>query len=177
MARKPHQRRRRKKLFVPTINATLALGALADQDLISATLGQNPGIETFLMSMKATWNLDNATPGEGPILVGVAHEDYTDAEIEEYLENTQSWSPQDLVGQEIANRKIRIVGSFGNTARGGTATTSTERLQDGKPIKTICRWVNSDSQSLKIWAFNKAGGPLTTGGRVVVVGNAFMNRL
>lgn len=169
LANKRPQRRR--ALIVGSINFTLALSTLADQTLISGTVGANPGTETFLLSTKCTWSLDNGVKGEGPIIVGVAHEDYTDAEIEAWIENTGSWTPFNLVQREIAKRKIRMVGSFAND--GGT-TLSTERLNDGLPIKTICRWSNGDTQSLKIWAFNKAGGSLTGAARVIVVGSAFL---
>ncbi len=164
--------RRRRALIVGSINFTLALSTLNDQTLISGTLGSNPGTETFLLSIKATWSLDNGVKGEGPIVVGVAHEDYTDAEIEAWIENTGSWAPFNLVQREIAQRKIRLVGSFTNDS--GSATLSTESLNEGRPIKTICRWANSDTQSLKVWAFNKAGGNLTGAARVVVSGSAFL---
>ncbi len=162
-----HGKRPRRRYYAPTIDNVLALSTLADNTLISATFGaSDPGQETWLMSARMTWSIDGHTAGEGPIIVGLAHEDYSDAEIEAYLENPAGWTPQDLVAQEISRRKIRIVGSF-------SGLTASESLFDGRAVKTKCNWRNGPADTLKVWAFQKSGAPLTTGTRLVNVGNAF----
>ncbi len=168
-----HGSKPRKKLIVGSINppAGIVLGTLANKTLISVTVGENPLQEMWLNSVDLSWGMQDLTPGEGPIVVGIAHEDYTDAEIEEYLENTGSWNPGDLVDQEVAKRKVRVVGQFaGNLG-------FEETLNDGKPIRTRCRWRNAENQSLKLWAYNNGGGALTTGGVVRPIGNAYLNLL
>lgn len=96
--------------------------------------------------------------GIGPFLVGIAHSDYTAAEVEAWIEQTQSWNEGDLIGQEIAKRKIRIVGTFHNF--GDAATTFT--LNDGKPIATKLGWILIQSQQLSLWAYNLGTAAVAT---------------
>jgi len=152
------------------MDAELVLGTLADNTLLSGVVGENTDQDMFLMSIDGIWALGAHTAGEGPITVGLAHEDYTDAEIQQFLDNTGSWSPGDLIDQEIAKRKIRIVGVF-------PGADTDEVLNDGKPIRTKCMWRNATGQSLKNWAFNKSGAPLTTGSVILLTGNAYLNQV
>lgn len=161
--------RRRKALVVGQINpaAGIALGTLGNNTLISVTTGENPVQEMWLMSVDLTWGMQDLTVGEGPILVGVAHEDYTDTEIEEYLENTGSWNPSKLIEKERAGRKVRVAGLF-------AGQLAQEYLNDGKPIRTRCGWRNAENQSLKLWAYNRGGGTLTTGAIIRPTGQAYL---
>ncbi len=119
--------------------------------------------EAFLSSVKATWSLNKWTSGadDGPILVGVCHSDYSDAEIEAWIENTGSWETKDKVqGREIGRRLIRRVGTF--RSQGGDTGDTNYVLNDGKPIHTKCGWMLSTGQTLKVWAYNQGGSALAT---------------
>ncbi len=166
-----HGKRRYTGFFVARCRGTLALGTLADDVVVGAVLTDTLAESAFLISVKLVWTLSNLTPGEGPIEVGVAHSDYSDAEIEAWIENTGSWDPStDKVAQEIARRKIRLVGSF-------AGITAEEVLNDGKPIKTTCKWQLTTGQSLKWWAYSRAGVTnLTTGSSLKIDGPAYLRR-
>ena len=169
MANKPRRRRRRGRLIVPRINKELALGTLADNTLLSATVGTNAGQESWLISADLTWALSGHTAGEGPILVGIAHEDYSDAEIEAAIEATTDWIVHDQIGQELAKRKVRVVGHFSGVG-------VDETLNDGKPIRTKCNWRNGPDDTFKFWAYSQAAS-LTTGTLIHVNGKAFLRPL
>lgn len=153
MARK---RGNQKRLLKGAVDKELTLAALAANDVIAGLFTDTVTEQAFALSTELTWSKRDGTVGEGPIIVGLAHSDYTAAEIEEYLENTGSWEIGDMVQQEIARRKIRIVGTFPQEA-------VDEVLNDGKPIKTTLKFVLSSGQTVQVFAFNKSGGALTTG--------------
>ncbi len=163
-----HRRGRRRSFLIKgKIDETLALGALANADVVGDVFNDTLDQEAYAISMEALWTIRGDTGGEGPVLVGVAHGDYTDAEIEEYLENAGSWTRGDLIAQEIAKRKIRTVGAFQGTA-------IDEILNDGKPMKTKLGFMLQEGQTVKVWAWNKSGATLTTGAQVFLEGHVWL---
>lgn len=167
MAKHPKSRRRRFKRYLRgSVDQQLPLGTLASKALLAQIFDDVVVDTTWISSMRATWSMNNWTPlaTAGPILVGYAHSDYTGAEIEEFLENTGAWDQGDLVNQEIAKRKIRIVGAF-NTDEAGV--TQNYVLNDGKPITTKCGWILTEGQSLDMWAYNMGAISLATTDPVV----------
>ncbi len=143
-----------------SVEEQVSLGTLAGQTLVSALFDNVVNERTFVSSVVATWDMTNFTlqSDDGPILVGVAHSDYTDAEIEAWIEDADSWNEGNLVRQEVAKRKIRQVG----TLKGAPEPIQTSVLNDGKPIRTKCGWILLQGQTLRIWAFNLGSGSLAT---------------
>ncbi len=137
------------------------LGTLAAKTLISVTLGGSVEERTLITSIVNTWSLADFTNaiGDGPIAVGVAHSDYSDAEIEAVLELTGTWKEGDLTAQEIGRRKVRRVGSFQSSVADSQGIAV---LNDGKPIKTKLNWILTTGKSLKIWAYNEGDSALAT---------------
>ena len=165
MARKARGSYRRRKggfgrYYRGRINHTLNLGTLAGGDMIATDLVNTVGERTRISSVDLVWSLDQYSPaqGDGPIIVGVAHSDYTTAEIEQWLESTGAWDAGDLVNQEESNRKCRMVGTMKTPAN----AAEIENLNDGKPIKTKLNWVLDTGQTLKIWAYNDGSSNLAT---------------
>ncbi len=153
------------------LDLALALGTLSSDDVIIQAMSETVNERTWVSSLKSTWILADLTLGEGPITVGIAHGDYTAAEIEEFLENAGSWNEGDLVAQEIAKRKIRIVGTFSGSEGSPTGATFAEALNEGMPVSTKCGWILNQGETIDVWAFNKSGGNLTTGGIVRLEGH------
>ncbi len=122
---------------------------------------------TFVSSVVATWNLRDLTVAEGPIICGLAHSDYSSAEIEGWLENLGGWNEGNLVSQEVAKRKIKIVGTMHSVV-----TTFEINLNEGQEIHTKLNWVLMEGQSVQQWAFNRGGANLTTGAIQLIVGHA-----
>ncbi len=142
------------------VDEGLTLGTLAATTLVSAAFDEVVDEKAWLSSIVARYTMNGLNPAEnqGPILVGLAHSDYTDAEIEEWLENTGSWTQGDLVQRrEVGKRLIKQVGIFPSRAAGQTVV-----LNDGKPIKTKCGWMLASGQTVKFWAFNLGSAALDT---------------
>ena len=143
------------------VDENLSLGTLAAATLLSAIFDETVNERTYASSAVLSWSLTNWTPaeGDGPLVVGLAHSDYSDAEVEEWIENTSSWNEGDLVqSREIGRRLIRSVGQFPIPvdASGGVV------LNDGKPIKTKLGWILLQNQTLRYWAYNQGTSALAT---------------
>ncbi len=119
-------------------------GVLAATDTVDDT--------TRISSIKASYSLAGVTPvnGAGPILIGVAHSDYSLAEVEAWIELTTGWSQADMVSKEISSRRIRKIGQFETPAGPGESVV----LNDGRPIKTRLNWLLSEGQGLNFFGYN-----------------------
>jgi len=149
------------------VRADLSLGALVNLDMVSGPVTATSTEAFRLFTVKLTWSLRDLTPGEGPIFVGLAHGDYTAAEIEEWLEATSAIQQGDKIAQEQSSRLCRRVGSF-------AGALAEETLNDGKPIRTKLNWMMATGQTLQMWAYNRSGATLTTGGSIVAEGTGFL---
>ncbi len=175
MARRPKRQYRRTggnrsfRYLRGNVDESVTLATLAGRTLISSTFDETVNERTLVTSIRALYSLEQFTKvaGDGPIWVGVAHSDYTDAEIEEVLEITTSWNEGDKIGQERAKRKVRKIGIF--DVPNSTAEVSV--LNDGKPIKTKLNWILLQGQTLKLWVYNLGSGGLTAGSVVRAQGN------
>ncbi len=143
------------------VNETLSLGTLAATTLVGVDFDEVVNGRTLVSSIVAAYSLADvvAAANRGPILVGIAHGDYTDAEIEEVIELTQSWNEGDKVAQEVAKRLVRRIGVFSDTLE----AEDTEVLNDGKPIKTKLNWILNDGETLRLWGYNTGTAALAAG--------------
>lgn len=143
-----------------TIDEEMAIGTLNAKVVIAAGFDQAVVERTLISSIVATYSLKNVTPSPtaGPLLVGIAHSDYSASEIEAWIENTGAWSEGDKVAMEVGGRKIRKIGIFGNTGSVNDAAV----LNDGKPIKTKLNWILVTGQSLQLWGYNLGSGAYAT---------------
>ncbi len=151
-----------------TVDESLGLVTLAAGTLVSATFDEAVTEETLVTSIVASWALEGWTDaaGDGPVEVGYAHSDYSDAEIEAVIENAGSWDFGDKIDQEISKRLVRKIGQF-RSVTGGISV-----LNDGKPIKTKLNWRLITGQRLRLWAYNHGSSALTTGAFVHLNGHA-----
>ncbi len=151
------------QLDVVLTTLAAATGVLAATDTVDDT--------TRVSSVKAMYSLEDFTDGAGigPIILAVAHSDYSLAEVEEFLELTTGWSQANLVSREISARRIRKIGVF-ESAPSGTAVAT---LNDGKPIKTKLNWLLSEGQGLNFVGYNSGSNAVaTTVPRIHVDGKA-----
>ncbi len=163
MAHKGGRKGRRKGYRYLPVEANVAIGALADEDVITGSWPDTVDQDTWAISLRAAWSLIGITTGEGTMVVGVAHSDYTAAEIEECLEVSTSWDRSDKIAQERRKRKVRIVGSF-------PMNSSDETLEQGLPITTKLGFKMEIGESLQTWAWNRSASVFTTGMRLEVTG-------
>ncbi len=158
MAHKRGRKRSMKGYTKGVVNEALALSTLAPNTLISALFDEAPVERMLASSLVATWSIDDLLAGQGPLIFGVAHSDYTDAEIEAYIENAGSWDTGDKIAQEVGKRLVRIIGSM--VGEQGTGTDDV-RFNSGRPIKTKLNWMLNTGDTLRLWAYNKDTGALT----------------
>ena len=162
MARKtPRRRRAMGRYMRGNVNEELSLGTLAGRTVVGTTFDSTVNERTFVSSIVARWAINLLTPASavGPIMVGVAHGDYSDSEIEEWIETTGSWNEGDLVAtREIGRRLIKQIGIFEIPDDANDAVV----LNDGKAIKSKLGWILNQGVTLKIWGYNTGTQPLAT---------------
>ncbi len=160
--------RSRSKNFVAIPFATrLALGTLADGTVLKGdVLGADLGEDLYVVSIDANISLREHTAGEGPILVGYAHDDLSIAEINEALE-AEVTDPDDIIAKERARRPVRRTGMF-------SGIDTEEVLNHGAALRTKCRWSEGNgAHRIALWARNQSGASLTTGAFVEWFGTVF----
>ena len=143
---------RRTKYLRGNVDESALLTSLAGEDVTETVFDDSVIERTFISSMVAAWSLSNFTPVTdcGPIMVGVAHNDYSAADIENWIENSGAWDEGDLVSQELAKRKIRMVGIFPIPA----SAAETVVLNDGQPIRTKLGFILNAGLTLNLWCYN-----------------------
>jgi len=147
---------------------TLALGALAAKDVISATPLAAGDTTYLLLNVTGTYAWDAPGAGSGPITFGIASGDYTDAQIEEAIEATGSIALAGKVAQEQANRLVRTI---------GTISEQRPVFNDGRPTKTRLNWKVAIGSQPVFWVYNQTGIALVTGSAVLPVGKALIKFL
>ncbi len=159
MAKRRTSRRRRTigKYLKGNIDENFSLGTLASATLVSNTFDESVTEKSLISSIVVTWSVDQLTSPQGPILFGVAHSDYTDAEIEEVIENAGSWNQGGKIEQERAKRLVRVIGTMVSSELAGTVDVD---FNSGRPMKTKLNWSLQTGQTLKIWAYNKSDSAL-----------------
>ncbi len=165
MAKHRKSKGRRQSLAVINVSESLALLTLADDAVLG--VDTDPfGREFYAISADLYWGVRNHTAGEGPIIVGIAHNDYTDVEVAENLNLTGMEDPGDQIAKEQGRRLVRRAGQF-------AGQTTDEVLNDGKPMRVRIGFVITDGFSLAFWAQNKNGGSLTTGAVLEISGKIY----
>ncbi len=152
-------RRRMGKYIRGSVDEDLDLGTLAAKTLLAGAFDEIVGQRMLVSSVVATWTLDGILAGQGPLLFGIAHSDYSSPEIEEVIENTGSWDEGNKVAQEIAKRQVRIIGTMVNQLDTGTDDV---QWNDGRPVKTKLNWILNTGDTLDLWAYNLSTAALTT---------------
>ncbi len=154
------------------INSSMSPGALATLDVAAGLVTDAVVNSMRFMSLNCsyTWADIQADIDDGMVF-GVAHGDYTAAEIEECLESFASISPGNKIAQEQAGRLVRSIGtisSAGQAAGGGVS------FNDGKRIKTRLNWLMVPGDRLNLWVRNSSGVVWTTGSGLLIAGDLWV---
>ncbi len=145
--------------------SNLALLAVTDATVVKGTTLAASDRSYRILSFNTLWGWRGATPGEGPVMVGYAHNDYTVAEIKEALEAEAAMATGDKVANEQASRLVRLVGIMTFDSEDGS-------LNDGRPIRTKLNWAIPTGGNVATFAYNRSGGTLTTGAVTTISGKA-----
>jgi len=161
-----HRRRRNRNFGVIRVQNSQPLGTLGDNTVISITLAAVTQ-EMYAIAADLLWNIRGGTSGEGPVMIGLAHGDYTITEIKEAIEADVT-SQGTKIEQEQARRQVRDVGYIGDVGPG-------IQFNDGKIKRTKLGFSIEDGQDVQGFAYNLHGSPLTTGGSLEVTGKIYVN--
>ncbi len=164
MAKHGKGRRKMGRYLKGNVEDQVSLSTLGAGAVVLGIFDETVNERTRVSSLDGIWTLSEHTAGEGPLVFGVAHSDYSSAEVLEWIDNTGSWNEGDLVNQEVAKRKIRQIGVF-------DGLTTEETMNEGKPIKTKLNWILLQGQTLDMWVFNRNAAALTTGSLVNINGH------
>ena len=145
--------------------SNLAILAAIDAAVVKGTTLAASDRSYRILSFKTNWGWRGATPGEGPVMVGYAHNDYTVTEIKESLEAEAAMATGDKVANEQANRLVRLVGTMDFITEDGV-------LNDGRPITTKLNWAIPNGGNVAVFVYNRSGGTLTTGAVSTISGKA-----
>ncbi len=164
------RKRSRKRFSLRRVRSTaeVALSTLGAGTVIKTGLTGPTTSPYRMMSTKLVWSMIGLTEGEGPILVGFAHSNYSVTEIKECLEIQAAISKGLKIEQEKANRLVRVVGTFSGKLN---------VLNDGKPISTRLNWAIDASASgdeVVIFAYSDFGSALTTGAILNINGDLWV---
>ncbi len=171
MAHRKGRRRYNANFVVIRFQASLPLSTLASNTVLLTSLfgGQLNDRAVRLVSIDGYWAIRGATAGEGPIMVGVSHSDYSVAEIKECLVSN-ALDTGDMIAVEQSRRLVREAGQFGNLG-------TNEVLNDGRPKRTKVGITTPVGFDYSVWAWNKSGAVLTTGQVLEVSGKAYIIKL
>lgn len=165
MANKRRRKRRSGFQAIP-FQGNLVLGNLGAGSMVKANLlGTDFGEDYFCISMDLLMHLETNTAGDGPLKMGIAHEDLTVSEIAEAI-TAEMTDPDDIIAKERARRPVRTVSVFSGFA-------ATETINDGQMKRVKVGWSIGDGHNLDLWAQNDDADARTTGGIVQFSGVLF----
>ena len=154
--------KRRFNLRKVTISSQSVAGALTTLDVVSNPVVSASANAYRIITMDASYGNEGFTVGEGPVTFGLAHSDYSAAEVEECLEAVGAIDIGDKVAQEQANRLVRQIGIM--------QTQDAEAFENGRRIKVKLNWHIGIGDQVNLWIKNKDANTLTTGGRITIDG-------
>ncbi len=161
-----YSRKGRWQLRKVSNSTNLVLSALASGDVEAAAWSGVTTGTLRVVSIIVTWSATWAAVADGSMQFGVAHSDYTAAEIEECLESNGSMDPGDKIAGERSNRLVRIIGTFhSHETQFGEVT-----FNDGRPMKTRLNWLLSPGDRINVWVRNGSGTIWTSNGSIQSTG-------
>ncbi len=161
MAQKRRGRRRPSAhnfLVFPDEDA-IALGALGDQTVVRQANPITLTQAAFIKSVDISMGIHTATPGEGPVLVGISKAELSTSEIAEALVAAPT-SQDDVPAIEQSKRFVRQIGQFDMVTQDGV-------LNDGEVMRIKLNIKVPNGKAMPtFWAKNLSGATLTTGATI-----------
>ncbi len=179
MANKSRRRRGRKitsqNYRKVQIQSTIGLTTLVSHKPEAATILTNllDKVKVSSLYLNFVWDDMTGTGGnqneDGPLLIGVAHGDYTLDEIEEFIEAVTSIDFGDKIAAERSRRLMRTLGTL--------SAMQISFPGHGGLKKIKLNWTLGEASTLLVWAYNLGGSDLTTGSQLEISGYANVWRL
>ncbi len=168
-----HKGRRRRsggRLIVRKFEKNLTLSTLAGDTVLKGDIFDDAlNSDEYFISADVYMMKTGGTVGEGPLQVGVAHNDYTVGEILEALINDAGANSNDLIPQEQGRRRVRTWGFF-------PGITAAEVLNNGIKSRQKIKFPIGDTGNLAMFVMNNSGAQLTTGVKIRVWGTSYSKK-
>jgi len=148
-----------------------SVGALASLDVMAAPIMSAPTERIRVVTADLSFILADLTATDDGAEVGLAHGDYTVAEIEECLEAQGAVDQGDKIANERSNRLVRSIGVFTDPPG---ATGGGSRLNGGLQIKTRLNWVLTTGDVINVWIRNGSLTIYSTGASILCQGNLWI---
>ncbi len=168
MAKKRSVRRRNPRFQAVKVHALIDIGALATGVALKGALW-DLAQDCRVISADLTWTIFGMDLLDGPVDVGLAHGDYTVAEIAEAMDASPN-SDSDKIAIEKSNRQTRLAGTFQQPVNTGAGQV----LNNGRKIRTKMGWYFSKDIDLVLFAINRGSPALTVDTTVSVSGMAYL---
>ncbi len=107
-----------------------------------------------------------------PMSVGVAHSDYSNAQVAEATD-VELLGPGDKIQQEMARRSIRRITSLNTFANSNETEMQGVSATGGPIIRTKVKFTIQSGRTLTIWVKNRSGSALTTGSVLTFSGHIY----
>ncbi len=170
---KKGSKRRRFNLRRVRAQGGFSIGALAAADVGAGAMTTGGTNAYRMMSIDVNWSLANLGAAiDDTFEFGVAHSDYTAAEIEECLESQASIDRGDKVVEEQSRRLVRSIGVI--TPQGTAIAGGGVQFNDGIPVKTRLNWFMSTGDFLNVWVRNGSATIYTTGSSITWIGKMWV---
>ena len=165
------RRRRKFNLRKVRVNTRINIGALAADDVIVSAITAASTNPYRLMSCDISYSLVDlgATADDGQE-IGLAHSDYSAAEVEECIESTAGIDIGDKIAIERADRLVRTLGQLHDS----TGTGAGLDFNNGLPMKTKLNWAIGIGDQLNIYVRNGSSVVYTTGAGLNVIGHVWI---
>lgn len=170
LATRRRRRRRRPILAIP-FHTELGVGALSPDTLTSTgATGITNHKDMYLISMDVAVAMQKNTAGDGPLEFGVAHGDYSDSEMEEWIEAIASWNDEDQVLQERRRRKCRKIGILPGL--------STEEVWNNGVMKRVkLGFTLQEGLDMAVWCYNADDTARNTGAKLRFTGTIYARKI
>ncbi len=167
-----HTPKRRFNLRKVRVEAGLPIGALAASAVVASTLTATSANVYRVTSLNCSFSItDLGAAIDDTFQFGVAHGDYTAAEIEECIEATGAIDVGDKIAQERGNRLVREIGSI--SSQSGQAAGGIN-FNEGKPVKVKLNWKIGIGQVIDFYVRNGSGVVYTTGASLKAKGHIWV---
>ncbi len=172
MAKKPYRRRRKFNLRKVRVASATDISALASLDVVVSIMTSVVSEQLRIVTVDCSYAWSGKAAIDDGAEFGLAHSDYSAAEIEECLEASTSIDLGNKTAQEQANRLVRSIGIITGPAVSGASGGAS--YNDGESVKTKLNWLLSTGDSLNLWVRNgsdtvySAGGDLLSSGVIWV---------
>ncbi len=164
--------KRRSNLRRVRVASSSAVGALASLDVVINAITQVSANRYRAISFICSYNWSNKSAADDAAVFGLAHSDYSAAEIEECLESQAGIDQGDKVAQEQANRLVRLIGQFSSGGEGGVSGGA--QFNDGKTIKVRLNWLMGIGDTITLWIRNASGTVFVTGSNITIQGDLWV---